>query len=96
MIRHIVLFNAKRREDLPEILAGLSLLQQIPHVSKLEVVLNGKMDQLGNEVDVVVYGEFENRAAFDLYKAHPLYQESIRRVRPLRDMRIAVDYHIPG
>ena len=33
--------------------------------------------------------------AFDRYKAHGLYQESIRVVRPLRDTRVAVDYHVP-
>ena len=95
MIRHIVLFRAKRREDVPAIIAGLSVLKGIPHAAKLEVVANGKMDQLENEVDVVVYGEFETREAFDRYKAHGLYQESIRVVRPLRDTRVAVDYHVP-
>lgn len=94
-IRHIVLFRARRREDVPAILEGLSVLKQIPHASKLEVVANGKMDQLENEIDVVVYGEFASREAFDLYKAHPLYRESIRVVRPLRDTRVAVDYHVP-
>ena len=30
--------------------------------------------------------------ALAAYKAHPLYEESIRRVRPLRDQRIAADF----
>ncbi|RWB25255.1 MAG: hypothetical protein EOQ42_35210, partial [Mesorhizobium sp.] len=28
------------------------------------------------------------------YKAHPLYQEAIKRVRPLRELRLAADYEI--
>ena len=28
------------------------------------------------------------------YKAHPLYQESINIVRPLREIRLAADYEI--
>ena len=29
------------------------------------------------------------------YKAHPVYQESIDLVRPLREMRMAADYVVP-
>jgi hypothetical protein len=92
MIRHIVFFRARRREDVGAVLEGLSMLKTIPHAALLEVTLNGRMDQLGNEVDVVVYGEFADAAALAAYKAHPTYQESIDRVRPLRDLRIAADY----
>jgi hypothetical protein len=55
---------------------------------------NGRIDQIANDVDVVVYGEFPDRAAFDAYKAHPLYQESTAAVRPLRDTRHAADYEV--
>jgi len=43
----------------------------------------------------VVYGEFTDAAALAAYKAHPLYQESIRRVRPLRELRMAADFQSP-
>ncbi|MBO1080835.1 Dabb family protein [Roseomonas haemaphysalidis] len=92
MIRHIVFFRARRREDVGAVLEGLSILKTIPHATLLEVTLNGRLDQLGNEVDVVVYGEFADAAALAAYKAHPTYQASIDRVRPLRDLRIAADY----
>lgn len=92
MIRHIVFFRARRREDVAEMLEGLSLLKRNPHASRLEVAPNGRMDQLGNEVDVVVYGEFADRDALEAYKAHPIYRESIERVRPLRDLRYAADF----
>ncbi len=57
---------------------------------------NRKTDQLANEIDVVVYGEFDNEAELVAYKAHDLYQESIKRVRPLRELRFAADYDVPS
>lgn len=92
MIRHIVFFAARHREDRDRVRAGLSLLTEIPHARLLEIGTNGKIDQLGNEVDFIVYGEFDDEAALAAYKAHPLYQRSIDLVRPLREMRLAADY----
>ncbi|OSI73785.1 stress responsive protein [Bradyrhizobium canariense] len=94
MIRHIVLFTAKDKADIDQIIEGLSVLTTIPHARRLEVARNRKTDQLGNDVDVVVYGEFDNETELAAYKAHDLYQESIRRVRPLREMRFAADYNV--
>ncbi|MDA9393128.1 stress responsive protein [Bradyrhizobium sp. CCBAU 45394] len=92
MIRHVVLFTAKDEARIQEIVEGLSILARIPHARRLEVARNRKADQLGNDVDVVVYGEFDNETQLAAYKAHELYQESIRRVRPLRELRLAADY----
>lgn len=92
MIRHIVFFSARDRKDLETIRAGLSLLTEIPHAMRLEIGENVKTDQLGGEVDLVVYGEFADEAALAAYKAHENYQRSIDLVRPLREMRIAADY----
>jgi hypothetical protein len=94
MIRHIVMFSCKDRTDLNAIQSGLSVLTQIPHAKLLEVSLNEKIDQLANDIDVIVYGEFESLDDFRAYKAHPLYEESIRRVRHLRDVRVAADYTV--
>ena len=92
MIRHIVFFTAKSPENLPAIIDGLRLLGTIPHVSHFEVMENRKVDQIGNEIDVVVYAEFESEAALKAYKAHPTYAEATRRVRPLRETRFAADF----
>ncbi|MGY3494240.1 Dabb family protein [Bradyrhizobium sp. USDA 4502] len=91
MIRHIVLFTAKDKADIDQIIDGLSILTAIPHARRLEVARNRKTDQLGNDIDVVVYGEFDSETQFAAYKAHDLYQESIKRVRPLRELRFAAD-----
>jgi hypothetical protein len=95
LIRHIVLFSAKRAEDIDTILAALKRLREIPEASRLEVVRNARMDQLSGEIDVIVHGEFADEAALARYKAHSIYQETIAVVRPLRDLRIAVDYPMP-
>jgi quinol monooxygenase YgiN len=91
MIRHIVFFTAQTGE-IERVRAGLSLLTGNPHASILEIGTNVKSDQLGNEVDLVVYGEFEDEAALAAYKAHPIYQASIDIVRPIREIRMAADF----
>jgi hypothetical protein len=95
LIRHIVLFSAKRAEDIDTIVAALKRLREIPQARRLEVVRNARLDQLSGEIDVIVHGEFEDAEALARYKAHPIYQETIGVVRPLRDLRIAVDYPVP-
>jgi len=55
------------------------------------VTRNRKVDQIGNDVDVVVYAEFADAEALAAYKAHPTYAEVTRRVRPLRELRLAAD-----
>src|SRR5436190_8999373 len=92
MIRHIVFFTAKSPEHLPAIVDGLEPLGTIPHVSHFEVTANRKLDQIGNDIDVVVYAEFDSEAALKAYKAHPTYAEATRRVRPLRELRFAADF----
>lgn len=91
-IRHVVLFSAKDKADVTRIVEGLSMLADIQQASVFEVVQNNRTDALSDEVDVVVYGEFKDQAALDAYKAHPIYQDCIDIVRPLRDLRIAADF----
>ena len=95
LIRHIVLFTAKSPDKVDAICEGLSLLAQIPHSQCFEVSRNTRVDLYGNDIDVVVYWEFEDQAALDAYKAHPNYAEATRRVRPLRDLRFAADIVVP-
>ncbi|MEP5152079.1 Dabb family protein [Planktotalea sp.] len=91
-IRHVVFFSAKDKSDVPAIISGLELLAGIPHSEVFEVRKNKQQDQIANDVDVVVYAEFKDQAAFDAYKADPIYQDAIDVVRPLRDLRVAADF----
>lgn len=90
MIRHIVMFSAKDKADLDTIEDGLNNLTQIPNCT-IEICRNQKADQLGNDIDIVVYGEFDSIEALNEYKAHPLYEKSTSIVRPLREIRVAAD-----
>lgn len=94
MIRHIVFFTVADPADRDRVESGLRLLEANPHAARLEIRPNLKRDAWSTEVDFVVYGEFDDEAALAAYKAHPIYEESIRRVRPLRDVRIAADFEL--
>lgn len=94
MIRHIVFFSARDPNDIEAVRAGLSLLTASPYADLLEIGTNVKTDQLGTQVDLVVYGEFRDEAALAAYKADPLYQQSIDVVRPIREIRMAADYDV--
>ncbi len=91
MIRHIVLFSAREPKDVPTIVAALSTLADIPQARVLEVSENTRRDQLANDFDVVLYGEFDDAQALAAYKADARYQAAIEVVRPLREQRVAVD-----
>jgi quinol monooxygenase YgiN len=96
MIRHIVFFSARDPADLDTIEAGLKRLEAVPAATVLEVRRNLGRDQLGNEIDIVVYGEFADEAALAAYKTDPRYAEAIRIVRPLRELRYAADIESGG
>ena len=93
MIRHIVFFTVRDGIDKEIVFRGLSLLSGIPHKLHLEVGRNLLTDSISpGGPDFVVYGEFADDAQLADYKAHPLYQQSISIVRPLRDLRMAADF----
>ncbi|MGY3581659.1 hypothetical protein ACVIGB_000269 [Bradyrhizobium sp. USDA 4341] len=91
---HRLLHLQGDRSDIGKIVEGLSILTTIPHARRLEVARNRKADQFGNDIDVIVYGEFDNETELAAYKAHDLCEKSIKRVRPLRKLRFAADYNV--
>lgn len=96
MIRHIVFFSARDKADVDKVREGLELLATIPHSRVFEVAPNSKVDPWSDEVDVVVYAEFEDHEALAAYKAHPTYAEATRKVKPLRELRISADIVAQG
>ncbi|SLN20402.1 Dabb family protein [Pseudooctadecabacter jejudonensis] len=95
MIRHIAFFSAIDPADLDEIEAGLWVLKDNPHALSFAVHRNLKLDEIpGPHPDFIVMADIKDENALAAYKAHPLYAESIRRVRPLRDIRVAADITI--
>ncbi|MBB4265207.1 Dabb family protein [Roseospira visakhapatnamensis] len=92
MIRHVVLFSLKHPDNLEQAREGLQRLADIPEARDLEVAVNLKTDRFDNQVDLIVHAIFDDAAALDAYKHHPIYQDAIATVRPLRDMRVAADF----
>jgi hypothetical protein len=91
LIRHIVFFSVKPTVDVETVRSGLEVLGSIPHSRHFEVTVNRKIDLYANEIDVVVYAEFEDEAALKAFKADPVYAETTRKVRPLRELRFSAD-----
>lgn len=96
MIRHIVFFSARRKEEIETIREELSALGGIPHSTAFEVTINTKVDPFGDEIDIVVYAEFPDQEALAAYKAHPLYNQTTLRVRPMRELRFSADVVAAG
>lgn len=91
MIRHIVFFSARHKEEIETIREELTALGRIPHSTLFEVTVNTKVDPLCDQIDIVVYAEFANQDALAAYKAHPLYNQTTLRVRPMRELRFSAD-----
>ena len=70
MLRHVVFFSARNREDVERLYEGLLWLTQIPH-GRVEIGHNLALDPLSVPVDLVVCGEFADEAELAHYKAHP-------------------------
>lgn len=91
MIRHIVFFSVKRKEEVEVVRSGLMALAGIPHSILFEVALNTKVDPFCDEIDLVVYAEFKDESALAAFKAHPIYAETTAKVRPQRELRFSAD-----
>ena len=94
MIRHIVFFSAADGQSVDAVREGLMMLAAIPHADHFEVGRNLQTDKISAEApDLVVYAEFADEAALAAFKAHPTYAACTAHVRPMREMRIAADFH---
>jgi hypothetical protein len=92
VIRHIVFFSARHDVGVERVAEGLRALGAIPGADFFEVALNAKIDPISDEIDIVVYAEFRDEAALKDWKADPLYAETTRNVRPLRELRYSADF----
>lgn len=91
MIRHIVFFTIRDPAEIDLAVERLKALGTIPGSTRFEVSRNQKADQIGNDIDIVVYGEFPDIAALHAYKKHPTYAHTTSIVRPMRELRFAAD-----
>jgi quinol monooxygenase YgiN len=97
MVRHIVLWRLKesangrsKAENAADIKRRLEELNgKIPGMIKLEVGFD--FSRTSESSDIVLYSEFESRAALDAYQTHPLHEAVKPYVMAARDERRLVD-----
>jgi antibiotic biosynthesis monooxygenase (ABM) superfamily enzyme len=100
MIKHIVLWKLKdqaegagKAANAVEVKQKLEALNgHIPGMIKLEVGID--ISHTGASFDVVLYSEFDTRAALEAYHHHPLHQAVSPFIGAVREQRILVDYEI--
>jgi quinol monooxygenase YgiN len=97
MIKHIVMWKLKdfaegadRATNMVKMKQLLDTCASLPGVVKFEVALA----QTGLEAtyDVVLYSEFESKAALDAYAEHPTHQAIKPFIGAVRDARQCMDY----
>jgi len=100
MIKHIVFWRLKNREDaksrdedaraIKDKIEGLR--GRIPGMLHIEagVDFNGS----DTACDVVLYSEFESRAALDGYQEHPAHLEMAKFIADRRSERRIADYEV--
>ena len=101
MIRHIVMWNV-RGDDAAARTRNIALLKtefetlrgRIPGLLQLEVGVDDS--RIDYACDVVLYTEFESRAALAAYAEHPEHLRVRRALGDLRTARHQVDYEIPS
>ena len=94
MIKHLVMWRIEGKEhNAPKVKRRLEALNgRIPGLLHLEVGINFVQDE--QAADVVLYSEFESRAALDAYQTHPLHNEAAEFVKAVRTERRVVDYEV--
>ncbi len=98
MVRHIVFWRlnesangrgkAENAAEVKRLLEGLN--GKIPGMIKLEVGFD--FSRTSESSDIVLYSEFESRAALDAYQTHPLHEAVKPFVLAARSERRLVDY----
>jgi hypothetical protein len=93
MIGHVVFFSARDKNNIAAVITDLSVFQTNPHAYTIEISRNLQADELtGGVLDVIVYAEFADENQLAVYKAYPVYRQSIAMVRPLRKSCINADF----
>ncbi len=98
MVRHIVFWRLhesangrSKAENAAEVKRLLEALNgKIPGMLKLEVGFD--FSRTPESSDIVLYSEFESRAALDAYQNHPLHEAVKPFVMAARSERRLVDY----
>ncbi len=98
MIKHIVFWKLKEEAN------GMNKQDNAKAIRQQLEELNGKIEGLiklevgfdflhsPESADIVLYSEFENKAALDFYQQHPLHKAVMPLIKEAREERRVVDY----
>ena len=91
MVKHIVLFKLKDKNDRQKALDALNSMK-----GRIEGLLNLETgaDFLSSErsYDIALICTLQDRAALDFYQAHPLHQPVKKIMHAIRESSVSVDY----
>jgi hypothetical protein len=98
MIKHIVIWTLKNREDehqREEVARAIkqkieAMRGKIPGLLRIE----GGVDfsRTADSCDVALYAELDSREALASYHVHPVHQEFVSFIGPRRSARYLIDY----
>ena len=91
MVKHIVLFKLKDKNDRQKALDALNSMK-----GRIEGLLNLETgeDFLSSErsYDIALICTLQDRAALDFYQAHPIHQPVKKIMHAIRESSVSVDY----
>jgi len=98
VIKHIVMWKLKPEAEGADALANARRIQaelealrgRIPGMLAIEVGLD--VERSAAAYDVVLYSEFESKAALAAYQAHPEHAKVAAFIGKVRQERVVVDY----
>lgn len=91
MVKHVISFKFKNKEDAPIAAQKLqALMGAVPSLRSLETGL----DFMGSErsYDLVLIATFDDRAGLEAYDKHPAHQEVRKYIHSVREASVAVDF----
>ena len=100
MIKHIVMWKLKDHAEGADRLANAAEMKRrldacaqiVPGILAFEVSL--AQPGLEATYDVVLYSEFEDRAALAAYASHPTHQAVVPFIGAVREARQCMDYEV--
>ena len=93
MVKHIVMFKLKERNDenISKVVSSLKTLEgNIDFVRSIEIGVN--FTESERSYDIVLTTEFDNRHALNAYGPHPKHLPVVEIVRSLCSGSVVVDY----
>ncbi|OON63081.1 stress responsive protein [Massilia sp. KIM] len=100
MLKHIVMWKLKEHAEGRDRAANAREMKRrldecaaiVPGIHTFEVVI--AQPGLEATYDVVLYSEFEDRAALEAYAKHPTHQALVPFIGAIREARQCMDYEV--